>query len=209
MNTSQNGSSVVVGVQIIPVIIHAAQITLNSMGTFTNLIIVLMYCKYATLRSMNAIHLITVLACGDFLLTAGSLVNSVKSICADFSYPIPAIAKLSCILLNTPSYIGRQWSIIGACLIAFDRLRAIRSPLLYRSTNHAQFGRRAAVMVAVYCIVAIVVATILQNNLYVCLSRYIATMYFRSHLTAPMTRLAHTFQCFRRLCARLFAFCAY
>src|SRR5690349_9461467 len=139
MNTSQNVSSVGVGIQIIPALIHAAQIILNSIGTFTNLIIILMYCKYATLRSMNAIHLITVLACGDFLLTAGSLVNSVKSIFADFSYAMPAITKLSCILILSPSYIGRQWSIIGVCLIAFDRLRAIRSPLLYRNKNHAQF----------------------------------------------------------------------
>jgi hypothetical protein len=168
MNISQNGSNYGAEVQIIPVLIHAAQIVLNSLGSFTNFIIVLMYCKYPTLRALNAIHLITVLACGDFLLCFGSIANCVKSLFTDFSYMTPIVTKMACILFNTPSYVGRQWSQIGACLIAFDRLAAIRSPLTYRSKNHAQMGRRAAFLIAVYSIGAIAVATILQKNLYVC-----------------------------------------
>jgi hypothetical protein len=139
------------------------QISVSSIGTLTNLLIIVLYIMYRSLRQLNGFHLMLLLAIGDFLTCLGDTLSIALTIpdrmfnARDF---FPKMTTMSCLFYISPGIVGQQWSILIACVIAIDRIRAIKSPLVYRNENHQRTAAIICAIVAVYSVCGTVGAAI-------------------------------------------------
>jgi hypothetical protein len=91
--------------QAIPNTIH---FFVDIFGVLTNLLIIILYVKYAALRSISGLHLMFILAIADLLVNGGDLFIIFKLMLSLVKINVvPPMAKYLCFMCITPHFVGK------------------------------------------------------------------------------------------------------